>query len=267
MKLKVLVDNNTIIDMYYLGEPAVSYYIENDNDKILFDVGYSDVYLKNANKMNINIEYINKVVISHGHDDHTGGIKYLINKHKQFDLIAHPDCFNYKEDSNGLYIGSPLSKKELSNVCNLKLSKEPIEVSKNIIYLGEIPVTNDFETRYNIGKTINNNLKEDDYLKDDSAIVYKNEKGLFIITGCSHSGICNIIEYAKKVCKDDRVLGIIGGFHLFKNDDRLKQTINYLKKNNIKYLYPCHCISLEAKIELAKELKINEVGVGLEIEI
>ena len=50
MKLKVLVDNNTFIDMYYLGEPAVSYYIEDGNDKILFDVGYSDIFIKNAEK-------------------------------------------------------------------------------------------------------------------------------------------------------------------------------------------------------------------------
>ena len=54
---------------------------------------------------------------------------------------------------------------------------------------------------------------------------------------------------------------------MFDNDDRLKETINYLKDNNIKYLYPCHCVSLTAKIEMAKQIRINEVGVGLEINI
>ena len=80
MKLKVLEDNNTFIDMYYLGEQAVSYYIEDGEDKILFDAGYSDAYLKNAKKMNVDIDSINKVVISHGHDDHTRGLKYLLGK-------------------------------------------------------------------------------------------------------------------------------------------------------------------------------------------
>lgn len=267
MKLKVLVDNNTFTDMYYLGEPAVSYYIEDAEDKILFDAGYSDAFLKNAEKMNIDIASINKVVISHGHDDHTKGLKYFLNKKRNIVLISHPESFNYKEDDAGLYIGSPLLKEELSELCNLKLSKEPIKVSKNIIYLGQIPNSNEFEPRYTIGKSINNGKKIEDNIEEDSAIVYKGESGLFIITGCSHSGICNIIEYAKKVCNDNKIFGVIGGFHLFDNDDRLKKTINYLKENNIKYLYPCHCVSLEAKIEMAKQLEVCEVGVGLEIDI
>lgn len=266
MKLKVLEDNNTFIDMYYLGEPAVSYYIEDGEDKILFDVAYSDAFLKNAKKMNVNIDNVNKVVISHGHDDHTGGLKYFFDKKRDVELISHPESFNYKEDDTGLYIGASLSKEELSELCKLNLSKEPIQVSKYITYLGQIPILNDFEPRYTIGKSIINGEKVDDNIEEDSALVYKGDNGLFIITGCSHSGICNIIEYAKKVCKDDRILGVIGGFHLFENDDRLKHTINYLKDNNIKYLYPSHCVSLKAKIEIAKQLDIHEVGVGLEIE-
>ncbi|MBP3597586.1 MAG: hypothetical protein J6J60_09395 [Clostridia bacterium] len=66
MKLKVLLDNNTYIDEYYLAEPAVSYYIGDEENKILFDTGYSDIFIKNVKKMNINLENLNKLVISHG---------------------------------------------------------------------------------------------------------------------------------------------------------------------------------------------------------
>ncbi len=267
MKLKVLEDNNTFIDMYYLAEPGVSYYIEDEGDKILFDVGYSSVVVENAKKMNIDLNKVNKLVISHGHDDHTGGLSNFFKDKREVELIAHPDCFNYKEDATGLYIGSPLTREKLSNVCKLNLSKQPIQVSKNIIYLGEIPTINEFEPRYSIGKCIIDDNKMDDTIVDDSAIVYKSDKGLFVITGCSHSGICNILEYAKKVCNDQRIYGVIGGFHLFDVNERLEKTITYLKENNIKLLYPCHCVSLKAKIEMAKELDINEVGVGLEINI
>ncbi len=267
MKLKVLEDNNTFIDMYYLAEPGVSYYIEDEGDKILFDVGYSSVVVENAKKMNIDLNKVNKLVISHGHDDHTGGLSNFFKDKREVELIAHPDCFNYKEDATGLYIGSPLTREKLSNVCKLNLSKQPIQVSKNIIYLGEIPTINEFEPRYSIGKCIIDDNKMDDTIVDDSAIVYKSDKGLFVITGCSHSGICNILEYAKKVCSDQRIYGVIGGFHLFDVNERLEKTITYLKENNIKLLYPCHCVSLKAKIEMAKELDINEVGVGLEINI
>lgn len=267
MKLKVLEDNNTLIDMYYLGEPATSYYIEDGNDKILFDTGYSDAFMKNAVKLGINLDMINKVVISHGHNDHTGGLKYFFEEKKSIELISHPESFNYKEDTAGLYIGTSLRKEQLSRVCNLNLSRYPIKISRNITYLGEIPIFNKFETRYVIGKTIINGNKVDDKVEEDSAIVYNSADGLFVITGCSHSGICNIIEYAKKVCNDNRILGVIGGFHLFENNDRLRKTIDYFKNNDIGLLYPCHCVSLEAKVEIARYMKIYEVGVGLEVDI
>ena len=143
----------------------------------------------------------------------------------------------------------------------MNLSRGPVKISEHITYLGEIPISNNFEPRYIIGKTIINGEKVDDIIEEDSAIVYKSEKGLFIITGCSHSGICNIIEYAKKVCNENRIYGVIGGFHLFENNERLQGTVKYFKDNNIQLLYPCHCVSLEAKIEIAKYMKIHEVGV------
>lgn len=116
-----------------------------------------------------------------------------------------------------------------------------------------------------IGKSNIEEKRIDDKLKDDSAIVYKSKKGLFVITGCSHSSICNIFEYAKRVCSDNRIYGVIGGFHLFNVNGKLKKTIKYLEVNNIKLLYPCHYVSLKEKIEMAKKIVINEVGVGLGI--
>jgi 7,8-dihydropterin-6-yl-methyl-4-(beta-D-ribofuranosyl)aminobenzene 5'-phosphate synthase len=61
------------------------------------------------------------------------------------------------------------------------------------------------------------------------------------------------------------VHGVIGGFHLFSVTDRLMATIRYLEDNNIRDLYPCHCVSFAAKAEIHKRIPIREVGVGLEI--
>lgn len=268
MKLKVLEDNNTFIDKYYLGEPAVSYYIEDEDVKILFDTGYSDAFIKNAKNMDIDLKEINKIVISHGHNDHTGGLKYLFENisSKNIELIAHTKCFN-KKICDGKHIGTSMTEEELEKVCNLKLTDNPLKLSDNIIFLGEIPEINDFEKREIIGKCNVSEEMIDDIVIDDTAIVYKSKKGLFIITGCSHSGICNIIEYAKRVCNENKIYGVIGGFHLFDINEKVNKTIQYFKEINPELLYPCHCISLGAKIEIGKQLKINEVGVGLEINI
>ena len=270
MKLTVLVDNNTLLDVYYWGEPGLSYYIEDGSDTILFDTGYSNVFMINAENMGVDLDRVNKVVLSHGHDDHTGGLKYFFDKNREVELITHPYSLVYKdkeENGNVLPIGSPILKDELSKLCRLNLSEKPVKVSEHITFLGEIPNAFAFEPRYVIGRTVVDGQMVDDTMIEDSALVYECEKGLFIITGCSHSGICNIIEYAKKVCGDDRICGVIGGFHLLHNDERLQNTIRYFAENHIELLYPCHCVSLEAKIEMAKQMKIHEVGVGLKLEL
>ena len=97
---------------------------------------------------------------------------------------------------------------------------------------------------------------------------HESTDGLFIITGCSHSGICNIIEYAKRVCSNARIAGVIGGFHLFADDKRLAQTVDHLAAQNMTHAYPCHCVSLIAKAKmLSAGLPVEEVGVGMAIEI
>lgn len=264
MQLTVLVDNNTLIDRYYLGEPGVSYYIEDDDAKILLDVGYSDIFLRNAQAMGIDLSRVQQVVLSHGHNDHTRGLLWLVEQEyfKKQTLVAHPGAFVPKK-FDGADIGATFTTEQLKDKCQLKLSKEPLQLSKRITFLGEIPSLNDFEERRSFG------INDDpiDLVMDDTALVYRGEEGLFIITGCSHSGICNIIEYAKQVCGESRVQGVIGGWHLFKVDTQLEKTIDYLKENNISELYPCHCCSFKARAALHAQMPVKDVGVGKKITV
>jgi len=276
MQIKVLVDNNTIIDRYFLAEPALSYLIYDSGKKILFDVGYSDIFIQNAIKMGESLFDIDYIVISHGHNDHTGGLVHLITYYSQAKeegqkfnmptIIAHPKAFCYKE-YEGLEIGSLLDFKRLKKHFKVILTKEPFNITKNLIFLGQIARSNNFENQEPVGKIECKNKLKPDYLKDDSALAYKMPKGLVIITGCSHAGICNIIEYAKKVCKQDKIIDIIGGFHLLKPSTlQATNTLKYFKEQNIKTMHPCHCTSLKYKIKLSKYSKIKDVGVGLEIK-
>ena len=268
MKLTVLVDNNTYIDQYYHGEPAASFYIETEDKRILFDTGYSGILLTNAQKMNIDLNKLTHIVFSHGHDDHTRGLKYLKEQVniKNVSLIAHPDCF-YPKYNGELYIGSPFSADEISEMTQLLACKDPYPITENLIFLGQIPRTNMFENQDPIGEYEVDGVRKRDFLLDDTAMVYKSEKGLFIITGCSHSGICNIIKYAKKVCREEKIYGVLGGFHLFTDNEQLKETIRYLQKNNIQKLYPCHCVSLLARAKMMQTLPVVETGVGMVVEI
>ena len=275
MKLRVLVDNNTLIGEYYYGEPGLAFYIEEAGNKILFDLGYSGICIRNAFRMGIDINKVNIIVLSHGHLDHTWGLTGLMeslkasiyqNAEKKISVITHPFALCPKMD-NGEPIGFMHSEAVLNNCFNVKLSKSPEWISEKLCFLGQIERVMDFENKKPIGTTIIDGAEQEDHLLDDSAMVYKTEKGLVIITGCSHSGICNIIEYAKKICQDDRVLDIIGGLHLLSpSAERLENTLDYLKELKPHAVHACHCTDLASKIELSKVLNVKEVGVGLTLD-
>ena len=268
MRLKVLVDNNTYIDHnYFMGEPALSFYIENKNDRILFDTGYTDILMRNAEKMNIDLSKINKIVFSHGHNDHTNGFEFLSKKYdmSKAELYCLEGCFRPKYES-GDYIGAPFSQTEVEKKCVLNISNEPVEISSNLILLGRIPDYFDFEKRKSIG-TLDSHNGPEDLCYEDTAMAYKMPDGIFIITGCSHSGICNIIEHAIKVTGQERIKGVIGGFHIFENDIRLSKTIEYFEQRNINNIYPCHCVSFRAKAEIDRHIPIFDVASGFELNI
>ncbi len=272
MKLKVLIDNNTLIDTYYYGEPGLSFYIEDNDTKILFDVGYSDVIIKNSQLMNIDLHAIDQIILSHGHSDHTWGLLSLMQYYyRKFiyelpELIGHPHAFLDKNVKNE-QIGIPFSLEKLQKYFKVHRKKESLWITDNLLYLGEIRRNNDFEAKNPIGTTVIDNIETDDYIMDDTALVYRAKEGLVIITGCSHSGICNIIEYAKELCNEDRILDIIGGFHLLNpSKKQIEGTLKYFENNNVKKIHACHCTDLNSKIQLSRVVDVVEVGVGLELE-
>jgi len=238
MKLTVLVDNNTLIDRYFTAEPGLCLLIEDEETRILFDTGYSDLFIRNAQKMGKDLSRLNYLVISHSHLDHTWGldpfIRYLAEREiegrplQRPELVGHPEIFTSAGMAGFPELGSLLSREKTGRHLKLNLSREPVRLSDRLIFLGQIPRKNDFEGKTAFGNKEGADLP--DLVMDDSALVYQSDRGLVVITGCAHAGICNTIAYAQKVCNETRVVDVIGGFHLMDPaKDQLSSTPDFFK--------------------------------------
>ena len=270
MKLMVLVDNNSFIGDYLLAEPGLSFYIEEGREKILFDLGYSGIFLENAQRLKIDLGQCTTLVISHGHIDHTGGLDQFIKmawsrdekERRRPRLILHPDIIDNRGKEEGKEPGLIPGRSALEKTFSIQASREPVWITDRLIYLGEIKRQFAFEGKKEVKKA-GGGKELVDYLPEDSTLAYKSDQGLVIITGCSHAGICNIVEQARAVTGEDRILDIIGGLHLQKpSREQLEGTREYIKALGLRAFYPCHCTDLSSKIELSRELKIQEVGTG-----
>lgn len=254
MRISVLTENHAGINT--LAEHGLSYLIEFDDKKILFDMGQSDMFLKNAIKLKINLEDINMIVLSHGHFDHGNGLEYLSGGN----LLCHPDCFarRYRK-SDYSYIGLAHARDKLKEKFNLTTSKKPYKISERIYFQGEIPRLTCFESQST------SFIFEDgtpDFVTDDSSLILLLSEGLFIVTGCGHSGIVNTIENAKKITGKENVYGIMGGFHLKELDLQLNETIKYLRKSEVKHILPCHCTELPALSAFHFNFGIRQIKTG-----
>ncbi|MDD3580837.1 MAG: MBL fold metallo-hydrolase [Desulfobacca sp.] len=276
MELTVLVDNHTLIDRYFLGEPGLSLFIQEDGRRILLDVGYSEIFILNAQKMGLDLRHLDYVVLSHGHLDHTWGLVPLIRlfteaaiegvPHHRPIIVGHPEVFQTKRLDSLPEIGSMLDQSKLARHFPLQLSRTPVALSDRLLFLGEIERRFDFEAAEPLGEIVQGDDHQPDLLLDDSALAYKSPHGLVIIVGCAHAGICNTVDYARQVCGEDRVVDIIGGLHLLDpTAERLEKTTAYLAKLGLQGLHACHCTDLRSKIALAQAAPLREVGVGLQL--
>jgi len=256
MKLTVLSDAKAMNG--FQPEHGLSFYIEYDQIRILLDTGASSKFKDNAKRLGIDLDKIDKVVLSHGHFDHGNGLPYL----RHTTLVCHPDCFvkRFRKKGNG-NIGISLSGQEVRERFDLQPSEKPFRLSAHIYFLGEIPRINDFET-WETPYMLEDG--QDDYIVDDSGLACVTENGLVVVSGCAHSGICNIIEHAKKITGMDNVEAVIGGFHLKNADHRTRKTIECIKQIGVRRVYPSHCTMGPALEMFHEAFGRNEVLVGQE---
>ena len=239
-----------------LAEFGLSILIEMDECKVLFDTGQKISAVYNAAILGVDLSDIDKIVLSHGHFDHTGGLKSVLEQTGEIEVIAHPDVFSekYATKQKTKPIGIPYSKELLEELgARFKLTENPTEIG-NATVTGQIERTNDFEQ---IDRDLyvqkGDDLCRDDVL-DEQGIVLKTDEGLFVILGCSHRGMINTIEQAKKITGEDRIYGVVGGTHLISADIiQIEKTIQALRKYDIKKIGVSHCMGILAEAKLSTE--------------
>lgn len=271
LKITILSDNFvSTLNPPLIGEWGFSALVEADDVKILYDVGNSGYPLiYNSEKLGIKLEYIDFIVLSHGHRDHTGGLSNndVVTKLKGKMLITHPSVFE-KKVLNWYgkleYIGMPLTRDEIEKKFNLILSSEPLEIADGVMFSGEIKRYGYEEYTSGLYTFSNSSLVKDS-MKDDAALYINTKKGLVILTGCGHAGILNIIRHAKEVTNQN-VYAAIGGLHLLSSPkEHVEKVADELTKN-LQKIGPAHCSgnTIKSIISENKE-KWLDAGVGKSI--
>ena len=264
VKISVLNDDRCFNELFKHCH-GLSLFVETEHAKVLFDVGQDDSYFHNAKTLGLNLDEAKCLVLSHGHYDHSDGLVYLKEGSK---IICHPNCTIWRRaKKTGKYNGLPYSKEDFTSRFDVTFSKEPVKISEDIYFLGQIERKTDFECK-EFPSTIEDG--SDDIALDDTGMAIKTSRGLIIISGCGHSGICNTVEQARKVTGCKEVLAVLGGFHLKTINNQVEKTIEYFEKIKVKELYLGHCTSDEVcdyfKQKLNGSMKVELLFAGLVIK-
>lgn len=252
--------------------------VQSDAEKhtILLDTGYNSMsVLHNMQKLAVDPNELEAIVISHAHMDHTGSLYPILEKISDpIPVVIHPDAFLYPrfiEEKDGTKRRMPrtLVKEELSQR-NAKLleSKNPTPLlNGTILVTGEVERTTGFEKGMpNALIERDGNLQRDPIADDQALVMNLKAKGLVVISGCCHTGIVNTVRYAQKLTGVEKVHAVLGGFHLSGPfyEKILGQTIAQLKALSPAVVVPMHCTGRKAMEQFSREFpssfELNSVG-------
>jgi 7,8-dihydropterin-6-yl-methyl-4-(beta-D-ribofuranosyl)aminobenzene 5'-phosphate synthase len=274
VRITTLSENTAQLE--FLGEWGLSILVETESCKVLLDTGLSISAVHNADLMGIDLSTIDKIVLSHAHGDHTGGLRDVLRRvGKPVEIIAHPDIWIPKYARFGetnRYVGMTSIKEELESFgVSFTLTRKPFKISDDIMTTGEIEMTNDYEAIDDRLYAKKGGRMIPDPLADDLALIVRTTEGLALITGCAHRGIINTVRHVQKLTGGEHIHTIIGGTHLHLSpQERVEKTARELKELGLQRLGVSHCTGFNASAILARQFGevffLNNAGTQIIID-
>ena len=239
-----------------LAEHGLAFHIQAGRHCLLFDTGQSDLLAQNARKLQINLEHVEAIALSHGHNDHSGGLSAARNAAPQARLFLHPASLSSKYTAKpdgavqpiGMDGGSAEAIRAAADA--VVWTAKPTEVMPGIFVTGEIPREHVFEDsggRFFLDEA----CTRPDPLVDDQALFFDTTDGLVVLLGCGHAGVVNTLDYIRHLTGARPIHSVLGGMHLQSaSPELMEKTIAALRRLDIRRLAPAHCTGLPALAQL-----------------
>jgi 7,8-dihydropterin-6-yl-methyl-4-(beta-D-ribofuranosyl)aminobenzene 5'-phosphate synthase len=257
LSVTTLVENTVSISgRGLLGEHGLALWLEYGDKRILFDTGASGMVVKNAEKLGVDLAAADAIVLSHGHCDHTGGLRAALEIAAKAKIYLHPAALEAKfsmKSSGPEAIGMPDSARYALQNRELVWTTAPRAICPGLTVTGPVPRLNEFE---DVGGAffLDEQGRNPDTLPDDQTLFIETPQGLVLICGCAHAGVVNIMSYIAALTGTRQFHAIMGGLHLLHAaGERIARTAAALREFHLRKIGPAHCTGAEVTRNLWQE--------------
>lgn len=232
--------------------------LETRGRRILFDTGAGVTLAGNAADLGLDLTRLDAVVLSHGHYDHTGGLKWVLGVQvpATLDVYGHPDLLSEKYASrkggSPRYIGVPWKCAEMKALgARFYLERGPVNLGEGIMSTGEIPRRTRTENAEPHFLVKEEERFIEDRLMDDQALVVESSAGIVVLLGCAHAGLIDTLQHILTLTGEKRIYALLGGTHLLNDpEESLNRTVAALRQFELEIIAPCHCSGFRATAAL-----------------